>query len=112
MFDQARIHGMKQIDCFVYYNSNSKEADDDADDDIIFHDTFQVESANFDTDDDNDEPISYREIINKDFNTPTGFEEVTIVMVVSRIKFVNREFPPNSLLTIIQCTKVGMSPDI
>ena len=82
MFDQARIHGMKQIDCFVYYNSNSKEADDDADDDIIFHDTFQVESANFDTDDDNDEPISYREIINKDFNTPTGFEEVTIVMVV------------------------------
>ena len=65
---------MEQIDGLVYYDSNSKKADDNTDDDSIFHNTFQVESASFDTDDDNDEPISYGEIINNDFNTPTGFK--------------------------------------
>ena len=75
MYDRARIHGMEQTYGLVYYNSNGKAADDDADDDSIFHDTFQVKSASFDTDDDNDEPISYGETINNNFNTPTGFEE-------------------------------------
>ena len=75
MFDRARIHGMEQIDGLVYYNSNGKEADDNTNDDSISHNTFQVESTSFDTDDDNDQPISYGETINNDFNAPTGFEE-------------------------------------
>ena len=40
---------MEQIDGSVYYNSNSKEAEDDEDDDSTFQDTIQVEDASYDT---------------------------------------------------------------
>ena len=75
MFDQARIHGMEQIDGLVYYNSNDEEADEDEDDDSTFHDTIQVTSASYDTDNNDDERISYGETINNNFNTPVNYEE-------------------------------------
>ena len=74
MFEQARIHGMAQIDGVVYYDSNDEETDGNGDNDSTFHDTIQVESAIYDTDDDDDEPIN-GETINNGFNPPTGFEE-------------------------------------
>ena len=74
MFERARIHGMAQIDGVVYYDSNDEESEDDEDDDSTFHDTIQVESAIYDTNNDDDEPI-HGETINNDFNRPTGFEE-------------------------------------
>ena len=43
LLDRARVHGMEQIDGFVYYDRNSEDADDDEDDDSTFKDTFQVE---------------------------------------------------------------------
>ena len=77
IYDQARIHGMEQVDGLVYYDSNGEEidVDNDKDDDSTFHDTIQVESAICDNDDVDDQPISNGETINNDFNIPTGFEE-------------------------------------
>ena len=76
MFELARIHGMTQINGVVWYDSNDKdeESEVDEDDDSTFHDTIQVESAIYDTINDDDEPI-HGETINNDFNLPTGFEE-------------------------------------
>ena len=74
MFEQARIHGMAQIDGVVYYDSNDEDSDDDVNDDSTFYDTIQVESAIYDKDDDDNKPI-YGEMINNNFNPPTGFEE-------------------------------------
>ena len=76
MFDRARIHGMAQIDGEVFYDSNddSSHENEDDDDDGAFHDTIQVESAIYDTNDVDNEPI-HGETINNDFNPPTGFKE-------------------------------------
>ena len=52
ILDRARAYGMEQIDSSI-----------------------QVEDASYDTDDDEDEPISYGETINNDFNAPVGHEE-------------------------------------
>ena len=52
MFECARIHGMAQIDGDIFYDSNNDGSDEDEDDDDTFHDTIQVESAIYDTDDD------------------------------------------------------------
>ena len=63
MFERARIHGMTQVDGVVWYDSNDEEEESevDEDDDSTFHDTFQVESAICDTNDDDDEPIHGRQ---------------------------------------------------
>ena len=74
MFERARMHGMAQIDGVVYYNSNDEESDNNEDEDSTFHDTIQVESVIYDTNDNDDEPIN-GETINNDFNPSTGFEE-------------------------------------
>ena len=58
--DQARVHGMQQIDDLVYYDSNSDE--DDEDDDDTFHDAIQVEDVIEDTND--DDATTYGEQIN------------------------------------------------
>ena len=74
MFEQARIHGMAQIDGVVYYNSNDEGTNDDEDDDSTFHDTAQVESTHYDTDDDDVQLKNNGKTINNDFNTPVGFK--------------------------------------
>ena len=74
MFERAQIHGMAQIDGMVYYDSNDEDPDDDVNDDSTFHDTIQVESTIYDTDDDDNEPI-HGKTINNNFNPSTGFEE-------------------------------------
>ena len=67
---------MAQINGEVFYDSNDDGSDEDKDEDndSTFHDTIQVESTIYDTDDDDDEPI-HGETINNDFNPPTGFAE-------------------------------------
>ena len=74
MFEHARIHEMAPIDGEVFYDSNNNGSDEDEDEDDTFHDTIQVESAIYDTYDNDNESI-YGETINNDFNPPTGFKE-------------------------------------
>ena len=73
MLDRARVHGMEQIDDLVYYDSNGEETDENKDYDSTFYDTIQVESAIYDTSDD-DEPIN-GETINNDFKCTDRCEQ-------------------------------------
>ena len=75
MLDQARVHGMEQIDGLVYYDSNGEETDDKEDDDSTFQDTIQVDDASYDTDDEVDDSSSYGETINNDYFLPVGTED-------------------------------------
>ena len=77
LLDQARVHGMEQIDDSVYYDSNS-EADDE--DDNTFQDAIQVEDVIDDTED--DDAATYRETINNDFIVPVGIEDVAIGVTI------------------------------
>ena len=86
MFDRAWIHGMTQVDGVVWYDSNDEdeESEVDEDDDSTFHDTFQVESAIYDTINDEDEPI-HGETINNDFNLPTVLKKELQELLWKRI---------------------------
>jgi len=78
LLDQARVHGMEQIDDSVYYDSNGEAEDDDEDDDNTFQDAIQVEDVIDDTDDDDDDDdefVIYGETINNDFTVPVGTED-------------------------------------
>ena len=75
LLDRAQVYGMEQIDDSVYYDSNGEATDDDEDDDSTFQNAIQVEDAIYDTDDDVDESLIYKETINNNFTVPVGTKD-------------------------------------
>ena len=73
LLDQAKVHGMEQIDDSVYYDSKGKDDDNDEDDDNTFHVAIQVEDV-IDDNKDDDTAIN-GETINNDVIVQVGTED-------------------------------------
>ena len=75
ILNQARVHGMEQIDGSVYYDSNGENDDDDEDDGSTFHNAIQVDDVTYDTDDKVDDSSSYGKTINNNYFLPVRTED-------------------------------------